>query len=90
MKSLSSLVNFVKRQKMKLFRSWYFGVIIVWFIVLMIIWIKGEFIDVKTPWEFIIYVCSAILAIAGITITIIGTRITPITVQPNRVYARFV
>lgn len=57
---------------MKWFKSWYFGVIIVWLIILAIIWIKGEFVVVKTPWEFIIYVSSALLAIVGTTLTIIG------------------
>ena len=80
---------------MKWFRSWYFGVIIVWSIIMVIIWIKGEFVEVKTPWEFIIYICSAILAIAGTTLTIIGIgqgirKIAIILTNKTSIVSRFV
>ncbi len=95
MKSLSSLVNFVKRLRMKWFKSWYFGVIIVWLIILLFTWIKGDFVEVKTPWEFIIYVSSTILAIAGTTLTIIGIsqgirKIAVILTNKTRIVSRFV
>lgn len=80
---------------MKWFRSYYFGVLIVWVIVLLITWIKGEFVEVKTPWELIIYIVSAILASAGITLTIIGTtqgirKIAVILTNKTRIVSRFV